>query len=66
MWAGAVTIHSLKDGFYRPTARTTGFTYPNYLYKDTVLKLNFGVGCFPSLASSSGYLRTGKKPYQPD
>ena len=27
-WAGAVTIHSLKDGFYRPTARTTGFTYP--------------------------------------
>ena len=28
MWAGAVTIHSLKDGFYRPTARTTSFTCP--------------------------------------
>ena len=27
-WAGAVTIHSLKDGFYRPTARTTSFTCP--------------------------------------
>ena len=27
-WEGAVTIHSLKDGFYRPTARTTSFTLP--------------------------------------
>ena len=27
-WAGAVTIHSLKDGFYRPTAETISFTYP--------------------------------------
>ena len=27
-WAGAVTIHSLKDEFYRPTARTTSFTCP--------------------------------------
>ena len=28
-WAGAVTIHSLKDGFYRPTAETISFTCPN-------------------------------------
>lgn len=27
-WEGAVTIHSPKDGFYRPTARATGFTFP--------------------------------------
>lgn len=27
-WEGAVTIHSLSDGFYRPIAKATSFTFP--------------------------------------
>ena len=42
-WAGAVTIHSLKDGFYRPTAETISFTCPKLAAPHVLVRMSSNI-----------------------